>query len=413
MFQHQGSLASWVALIVAAFCWWAPCRAAELPAASPEELARAVERAQPGDSIIVTAGRYADWTMSLSCRGTAEQPIVLRPDAPGAVTFTGKTSLQLRGHHVVVRGFTFDGCVLPGKIVLFQQATHCRVTECRFLNSNSGSGSAVVTFNDGADDNRLDYCEIINTVGRCVQVRVGNYAVEHGPPSRNRIDHNLFQDVPPKGSNGRETIQIGSNQRDYGHLEPQTLVEHNLFLRCDGEGEIISNKSSRNTYRHNLFRDCRGALVMRGGHYCLIEANRFEGCDGGIRLHGTHHRVVHNVVVDPRGTGIRLAYGATVEQGGIYQATADCFIAHNTVVGAPTIGIHIGMNRNRDWGEWGVLKCPPRGNRIERNVIVGSAGDLIKVEGSPDNTIDANLLHATGEATVSNPGTNAIRADPG
>ncbi len=318
MFRARGVVVHWIVLSLAGLCCQSPCHSAELPAASPDELARAAAKAEPGDTILVKAGRYKDWTMSLSCRGTAEQPIVVRPDAPGAVTFTGKTSLQLRGHHVVVRGFTFDGCVLPNRIVLFEQAKHCRVTECRFLNSNSGSGAAVVTFNHGADDNRLDHCEIINTVGRCVQVRIGAYAAEHGPPRRNRIDHNLFQDVPPKGSNGRETIQVGSNQRDYGHLEPQTLIENNVFLRCNGEGEIISNKSSRNTYRHNLFEDCRGELVMRGGSHCLIEGNRLENCNGGIRLHGTHHRVVHNVVVNPSGTGIRLAYGATIEQGGIY-----------------------------------------------------------------------------------------------
>ena len=386
--------------------------AAELRAASPAELGQAVSRARPGDEIAIADGRHADWSATLSCQGTAEQPIVVRPASERGATFTGKTSLRITGRHVVVRGLVFDGCELRPRIVAFLGAKRCRVTECRFLNSNRGSGRAVVTFGDGADDNRVDHCEFIHTVGRCVQVLIGSYAKDHGPPSRNRIDHNLFQDVPPKKGNGRETIQIGGNQRDYGLMEPCALVEHNVFLRCSGEAEIISNKSSRNTYRGNLFKDCRGELVMRGGSHCVIEGNRLEGCSGGIRLSGTHHRVENNVVVNPRGTGIRLGYGTTVELGGIYQAAAHCIVANNTIVNPGREGIRIGFNRNMELGKWGPSKFAPHSNRVERNIVVGSKAPLLLADHAPDNVIVGNLFHATGAATVPTPGDAALLADP-
>ena len=388
----------------------------EMRVGSPDELAQAVTQAKAGDEIVLADGRYADWRVTLSCQGTPQQPIVVRPATEGGVTFTAKTSFRITGRHVIVQGLTFDGCELKSLIVVFQGAKHCRVTRCRFVNSDRGSGRAVVTFGDGADDSRLDHCALMHTVGRSVQILIGSHAKKHGPPRRNRIDHNLFQDVPPKGGNGRETIQVGSNQRDYGMLDPQTVVEHNVFLRCNGEAEIISNKSSRNTYRRNLFKDCRGELVMRGGSHCTIEGNRFERCSGGIRLHGTHHRVVDNVIVNPKGTGIRLGYGATVELGGIYQAVGHCLIANNTVVNAGREGIRIGFNRDYGKGKWkekwGSLKFAPYGNRIERNVIVGSKGELLKTDHAPDNVIVGNLFHATHGATVPTPGEGALLTDP-
>jgi len=39
--------------------------------------------------------------------------------------------------------------------------------------------------------------------------------------------------------------------------ESFTTVEQNYFYRCDGEHEVISNKSCRNLYRGNTFVECQ------------------------------------------------------------------------------------------------------------------------------------------------------------
>jgi poly(beta-D-mannuronate) lyase len=39
--------------------------------------------------------------------------------------------------------------------------------------------------------------------------------------------------------------------------DAHSLFEHNLFSDCNGENEIISNKSGANTYRFNTIRDSR------------------------------------------------------------------------------------------------------------------------------------------------------------
>ena len=60
------------------------------------------------------------------------------------------------------------------------------------------------------------------------------------------------------------------------------IVEDNYYEHCDGEAEIISNKSCENIYRRNTFVECKGAL-MRHGNRCTAEGNWFFG-------HGRRHR---------------------------------------------------------------------------------------------------------------------------
>lgn len=369
---------------------------------SPEEICKAVGNAMQGDEIVVKDGHYSDWRVQVSC----DKPVEIRPEHPNGATFSGETSFQITGRDVVMRGLAFLDCRLTSSVVSLHGAVNCRVTACRF---EGASGKApVVGISGKAADNRVDHCKFIRPEARSIQVIIN----ETSAPVRSRIDHNLFQDVPPIGGNGRETIQIGQSQPKWGRLEPLTVVEHNEFLRCDGEAEVISNKSSRNTYRYNLFVDCKGELVIRGASYCLVAGNRFEHCSGGIRLSGTHHRVVDNVIAGSRGTGIRLQYGMTVELGGLYQAVGHCLIANNTVVDAGRAGILVGDGRDKDWGEKGIANQAPYDNRFVNNVIVGKTGTLLAVNGAPENRIERNLFHATDEAAVPEAGDQPLFADP-
>jgi poly(beta-D-mannuronate) lyase len=133
------------------------------------------------------------------------------------------------------------------------------VVDCRFV--HSGGKRAAISIQGTAARNTIERCEFAHLEQRSIQVIIRGEEA----PVDNRIVENCFRKIP--SGNGRETIQVGQNQRDWGHVEPKTIVERNRFLRCDGEIEIISNKSSRNSYRNNLFKDCKGELVMRGGSY--------------------------------------------------------------------------------------------------------------------------------------------------
>ena len=119
-----------------------------------------------------------------------------------------------------------------------------------------------------------------------------------GTPNRHRIDHNHFGPRSPLGRNGGETIRVGYSGQSMN--VSATLVEQNLFERCDGELEIISNKSCENIYRGNTFLDCAGMLTLRHGNRCLVEGNFFfarnKKGSGGIRVIGEDHTVINNYI---------------------------------------------------------------------------------------------------------------------
>lgn len=360
------------------------------------ELQAAIDQAQPGDEIVVADGLYSDWDITVPCKGTEKALITIRAQTPQGVTLTDESTFKVTGAYIVIRDFRFEDCRLLDSCVLLDGATGVRVTQCVF--EGAFGRAPVIGVKGRAVDCRIDHCQFIKPEARSVQINVrggGN------SPMRTRIDHNLFQDVPPiPAGNGRETIQIGQSQPKWGWFSPMSIVENNTFLRCDGEIEIISNKSSRNIYRNNLFKDCKGELVMRGGSHCTIEGNRFENCTGGVRLSGTHHRVVNNLILNSTRIGIQLRYGMTKELGGHYQAVGNSLIKNNTIVNAAQTGLFIGTSRNGNAGEKGISTIAPYDNQIVDNIVIGNQGDIVTVDHAPDNMISNNWFYATDEASL-------------
>jgi poly(beta-D-mannuronate) lyase len=91
-------------------------------------------------------------------------------------------------------------------------------------------------------------------------------------------------------------------------FDSKTTVENNVFEHCNGEIEIISNKSCKNILRNNLFYECAGTLTLRHGNDAEVYGNYFIGNGlpntGGIRVIGENHRVHDNYFQDLTGTGL-------------------------------------------------------------------------------------------------------------
>jgi len=120
------------------------------------------------------------------------------------------------------------------------------------------------------------------------------------------------------------------------------VVSENLFEKCNGEIEIISNKSCENTYLLNTFLYCSGCLTLRHGNRCEVKDNVFIGGDargtGGVRLVGKGHRITGNYFSGIKGR----AGGAISLQAGIpdsllsgYFQVKNCTIKGNTFVNNP------------------------------------------------------------------------------
>jgi parallel beta-helix repeat protein len=351
-----------------------------------------VRIAQPGDVVLIENGTYRDVELELDANGTSEDPITIRSASPGGVVFSGNIQIRFSGDFIHLSDLVFRECLMDGHpLVDYDQSENCHVSNMVFLHCSGNR--PVVQFRSGSKNNMLRDCKFIDIASRSVHVQVNDTISERGIPEYNVIRNNLFMDIPPLGENGRETVKIGQNQPEFGHIKTHTLVEGNVFIRCDGEAEIISNKAASNTFRGNTFIDCDGELVMRGGHDCLIEKNQFVGCTGGIRLSGTGHTVRNNTIVSSERTGIRLLYGMTRTQGGHYQAVSNCVIIQNTIIDPGQMGILIGEGRNRDWKEKGIQKFAPQKNRITNNLVISDDESFILSNHAPDNLVERNSLH--------------------
>ena len=309
---------------------------------SPSSLARAVSAAQPGDEIVISDGLWRDSTVKIVGNGTKESPIYVRPVTPGGLTISGQSRIRIGGSHVIVSGFHVRNIRGVSDCLQFREdsknlARHCRVTESLFDESpdfDPGKADARWIGIYG-EHNQFDHCRLEGKKSPGATLVIW---LKSGSKAQHHVHHNHFGFRQQLGRNGGETIRVGDSKTS--HLPARCLIEENLFERCNGEAECISNKSCENTYRLNLFREVEGTLTLRHGHRCIVERNVFLGNDikhtGGVRIIGGGHIIRSNYLSNLGGTKAR---GAIVLQSGIadspangYSPVVDAVIRDNHVI---------------------------------------------------------------------------------
>lgn len=339
-----------------------PAQATAIKVADVAAFNAAVPRLRPGDTLVLAAGVWRDARLVLRGEGTAQKPIVLRAERPGATQLQGQSNLRLGGQYLVVMGLDFRNGHSPnGGVVEFRAdsktlAFNCRVTECVIDSYNSPSSG------DSAGDgiwikyfgqyNRFDHNYVAGKKTQGTTMAV-DLAAPESRENGHRIDHNYFGPRPRLGSNGGETLRIGVSQ--YSLNPSRTVVEENYFYHCNGEVEIISIKSGENVVRRNVFEECEGSVVMRHGNGNLVEGNYFLGNGkeqtGGVRVINAGHHIVGNYFADLTGDGFR---GALVIMNGIpnsplnrYMQVRDVTIENNTFANCDNVELGAGKDAER------------------------------------------------------------------
>jgi poly(beta-D-mannuronate) lyase len=355
---------------------------------SQDEYRTAAAHLQPGDVVRLADGQWQDFAVVLDAAGTAERPITLTAQTKGKVVLTGASSLAMAGSYLVVSGLVFrDGAAPGAEVISFRRdsrriATHSRLTEVvvdRFNKPDRRTEDRWVSIY--GQDNRVDHSWFAGKGNAGVTLAVIR---PKGQPQANRalVDHNYFGPRPPLGSNGGETIRIGTS--DESRADSATVVEANVFDRCDGEVEIVSVKSGANVVRGNLILQSQGAIVLRHGNGNLVERNVFLGKGkphtGGVRIINARQTVRDNYMEGLAGndftSAIAVMNGVPGSAINRYDPVSGAVIAGNSILDAAHVTLGAGADAERS--------AAPQDSRFTRNLLTGvgdtGAATLFQIE---------------------------------
>jgi poly(beta-D-mannuronate) lyase len=352
---------------------------------SQAEFRAAADKLRAGDVIVLANGEWRDFEIMFSGKGVSGKPITLSAETPGKVVITGKSNLKIGGSHILVTGLIFrNGHSPTGEVIAFRRtkddlATDARVTEVVIENFNQPDRYKTDYWValDGKR-NRFDHSNLVGKSNEGVTLAV-RLDMEGSRQNGHRIDHNYFGPRPVLGSNGGETIRIGTSKESM--FDSSTIIENNVFDRTDGEVEIISIKSGANIVRGNLFTESRGAVVLRHGDGNLIERNVFKGNGkehaGGIRVINRNQIVRGNYMEGLGGIGFA---GALSVMNGVpnspvnrYVQVDNALIENNSIIDSARMTLAAGSDAERS--------AVPINSKMVRNLILFGAVDKpIEVE---------------------------------
>ncbi|EAQ42774.2 alginate lyase precursor [Polaribacter sp. MED152] len=322
------------------------------------ELETAISNANAGSEIILKDGSYNNVFVNINKNGTNSSPIVVKAQNPGSVFLTGNSRVYMRGTYITVSGLIFQN---PSNLIengntiepVFElnQCDNCTVTNNKIDAYNGTDAQKTLKFKwvyiiDG-QYNEISHNSFIGKYG------VGSIINDNRSNSNEdylKIHHNYFADRVPvdndiNGLNDQDAIRIGTSTTSLS--DSYSEVYDNYFYNWSGEVEIISNKSGKNKYYNNTFRDYQGTLTLRHGNGCEVFNNYFfannNSFTGGIRIIGEDHKVYNNYIeginsFKPTGSssnvtgGINVMNGVTNSALNQYYQVKNAQVVNNTFV---------------------------------------------------------------------------------
>jgi poly(beta-D-mannuronate) lyase len=414
---------------------------APLEVKTGKEFLEALKKVEPGIRIILSDGEYDfGCDVKITNKGTESKPIRISAKHRGKATVVGDSHIMFNSaEYIVVEGLNFEST--NGPAVELRASSYIQITRNTFKLKETKRGSWILISGILGDSVRLSHHNRIDHNIFQKKSQLGNFITIEGTmraqpqvSQYDRIDHNLFADIGPRVENVLEAIRVGA--AEYSLSSGFTVIEENLFERCDGDPEYISIKSGDNTIRSNTFRECLGSLSLRHGNRNTVEGNFILGNGrtgtfldstgktwtlgtGGIRFYGNGMRIVNNYFEGLTGRRWDATFAITsgnAEYGDGQPLTKhfrihDATIAFNTLVNN-TSNFEIGYDGGGFQGNW--WRLPPMELHLQNNVIVGAQDTLIKIFAAPLNSRwENNTVWPTGGAMVSRSFIEGVRViDP-
>ena len=379
-------------------------------------LNQALAASRPGDTIVLRDGTYANAVVTFRpvAAGTQAAPITLRAQTRGGVTFTGLSTFVAGGEWLVVTGLRWVDVRPPANdvyrpIIALSGCRRCVFAHNAIIGTGPGptvsSGAMIV--DQGASHNLItrNRFERLPAPGLRIRCSATDCANTHNTISYN---HWLDRAAVLEGENNGESLQLGQ-QAVPNPL--YTVVEFNLFEDIEFSAELISSKTSFNTFRSNTFRNTKDWLVLRGGTDATVRDNWFFNTRG-IRVHDRNHVIASNYLA---GSAFSNDAAIILSSGGAgtctHKPVVDVRILHNTIVNPAARGIFIGLSHGSSPSAGCTWDQAPLRTVVQNNAIVNTAGSAItsNANATPSTTFGGNVVSGPSDYR----GVGVVIASPG
>jgi poly(beta-D-mannuronate) lyase len=350
---------------------------------SAEEANKLLNSAKPNDKVILKDGIYKNAVIKFT-----NTNITFTAEHGGKVFFEDNSTLSFAGKENIVEGFVWQngGKDLDTKNVIEfkngkELANHCKLKNCSIIGYN--------TVDLNTDNKWVSLFGTYNTVEHCLLKDKFNRGatltvwLDGTTEAHHTISYNYFlnRQNGPEVDNGLESIRIGDSKSSF--TPAHCVVAFNRFEQCDGEIEIISNKSCHNSYLHNSFVNNNGGLTLRHGNDCLADGNFFDGADKpkayGVRFIGEGHVAINNYFYhlnggsgkDPFRTPVSFLNGLVNTPINGYFQVRRAVLVNNIFVNCNMPAIRVGAFSKREG-----MTVAPDTILIKVNLIFDDAGKV-------------------------------------
>lgn len=375
----------------------------------------AVNNAQEGDEIILANGSYdvsSNKDTKFSDRkGTATKPIIVRAQEVGKVILEGRAGYKFKNCKFFTwYGFNHRHEASSGDNISFEDGSNNRFSRCEVKLNDKGSKKKGERKSHWL---QISDCKAMK-VDRCffhdkpsegqfcnVKYRSDN---KHGEGPLFEYNYFLHQDYNKIvgddniGDAGGEAIQMGDSKLCRFYF--RGIFRYNYFEECNGDGEMITNKSSGNIYYNNSFMKTLGTMTLRHGDSTAMLGNYFEAC--GLRVGGAKNLIANNhftknsakkeqrlpLVISTGDFELDPEKPREEQQGAHHERVVNNNMILNTFAN--------GDGRADSIVLWGKNEGPkmPTGNKFKGNIITAKNGKLLE---KPEGVIINGKVKEDGE----------------